>query len=229
MTTPDAAMIFAAGFGTRMGDLTKTRPKPLLEVNGKALIDHTLDLLEPLAIPRICVNTHYLSEQVAEHLVDRNIILSDEQPEILDTGGGLKAALPKLNADVVFTANSDTIWSGPNPFQILADAWQPENMDALLLCVPLTQTIGRKTGGDFGLGPDGHVARGGDFVYGGFQILKTAAVAKITDHVFSLNTVWDALAQDKKLFGLRYPGQWCDVGHPEGLALAEQMVALDSV
>lgn len=224
MTQPCVAMIFAAGFGTRMGALTKTRPKPLLPVAGRPLIDHTLDLLQAVKPARIVINTHYLPDQIADHLSGRDVILSPEQPEILDTGGGLKAALPLLAADAVFTANSDTIWNGPNPFEMLRVAWQPDRMDALLICVPLSQTIGRQGAGDFSLDADHRITRNGDQVFGGIQIMKTDLLKDIPERVFSLNRVWNVMAQQGRLFGLPYPGTWCDVGHPEGLELAERML-----
>jgi MurNAc alpha-1-phosphate uridylyltransferase len=223
MMTPEAAMIFAAGFGTRMGELTKSRPKPLIPVAGRALIDHMLDLLEAVQPVRTVVNTHYLADQIADHLSGRDIAISHEQPDILDTGGGLKAALPLLAADVVFTANSDIIWSGPNPFTALAQAWQPELMDALLICVPLSNTIGREGGGDFDLTPQNHITRGGPYVFGGIQIIKTHLLESVSDTVFSLNRVWNEIAQTDRLVGLPYDGTWCDVGHPDGLKLAEQV------
>ncbi len=219
---PDAIMIFAAGFGTRMGALTRDRPKPLIEVGGVTLLDRMLALAG--GIPRKVVNTHYLGDRIAAHLAGREVAISDEPGEILDTGGGLKAALPLLGTGSVFTANSDAVFAGPNPFDLLAAAWDPARMEALLLSVPLARAVGRKGGGDFTLAPDGRLRRGGDAVYAGLQILKTERVAAWPDRVFSLNRVWDAVAAEGRLFGLSYPGRWCDVGHPEGIALAEAVL-----
>ncbi len=221
--TPGAVMIFAAGFGTRMGALTRERPKPLIEVSGVTLLDRMLALADD--IPRKVVNTHYLGDRIAAHLAGRDVTISDEPGEILDTGGGLKAALPILGTDPVFTANSDAIFAGPNPFDLLADAWNPDRMEALLLSVPLARAVGRKGGGDFTLAPDGLLHRGGDAVFTGLQILATERIADWPESVFSLNRVWDAAAAEGRLFGLSYPGSWCDVGHPEGIALAEHVLA----
>lgn len=219
---PDAVMLFAAGFGTRMGALTATRPKPLIEVAGKPLLDHALALTE--GIPTRVVNTHYLSEQVRAHLTGSDVHVSDEQPEILDTGGGLRHALPDLGTQPVYTLNTDAVWSGPNPLALLRDAWEPDRMDALLLCVPLARAIGRRTPGDFTLQPDGQLTRAGDLVYTGAQIIRTEGLHDIPDTAFSLNRLWNDQAARNRLFGMTYPGKWCDVGHPDGIALAEDML-----
>ncbi|MBV7395258.1 nucleotidyltransferase family protein [Mameliella sediminis] len=219
---PDAVMLFAAGFGTRMGALTATRPKPLIEVAGKPLLDHALDLTAGLRT-RV-VNAHYLADQIAQHLAGSDVQVSTEQPDILDTGGGLRHALPLLGTHSVYTLNTDAIWNGPNGLDLLSRAWDPDRMDALLLCVPLDRAIGRKGSGDFSLAPDGQLTRNGDLVYTGAQIIKTEGLNAIPDKVFSLNRLWNEQAAAGRLFGLTYPGQWCDVGHPEGISLAERML-----
>ena len=219
---PDAVMLFAAGFGTRMGALTADRPKPLIEVAGKTLLDHALDLTA--GIPTRVVNAHYLSDQIENHLAGTGVHVSNEQPEILDTGGGLRHALPILGAHPVYSLNTDAVWSGPNPLELLRAAWAPERMDALLLCVPLARAVGRKGGGDFTLRDDGQLTRTGDMVYTGAQIIKTEGLHAIPDRVFSLNRLWGVQAGAGRLFGLPYPGHWCDVGHPEGIAMAERML-----
>lgn len=220
---PHAVMLFAAGFGTRMGALTETRPKPLIEVAGKALLQHALDLSAD--VPTRVVNAHYKADQIATYLRGRDVVLSVEHPDILDTGGGLRQALPLLGPGPVFTLNSDAVWRGPNPLQALRVAWQPETMDALLLCVPMVNAAGRKGGGDFTIGADQGLIRGGEMVYTGAQIVKTDLLAEIDAAAFSLNVIWDRMAENGRLKGLRYTGKWCDVGHPEGIALAERMLS----
>ncbi|EPX82486.1 nucleotidyltransferase family protein [Salipiger mucosus] len=222
---PDALMLFAAGFGTRMGTLTADRPKPLIPVAGRPLIDHARALAEDAGASRVVANAHYRADQLAAHLDGTGVALSREAPEILDTGGGLRAALPLLDANPVFTLNTDAVWAGPNPLSALAQAWDPDRMDALLLCVPPAQAVGRKGGGDFTLGSDGRLSRGGDMIYTGAQILRTDRLAGVSDAVFSLNMVWSEMAAEGRLFGQPYGGHWCDVGHPEGIALAEAMLA----
>ncbi|MEB8388957.1 nucleotidyltransferase family protein [Rhodobacteraceae bacterium KMM 6894] len=222
MSTPDAIMLFAAGFGTRMGTLTADRPKPLIKVAGRALLDHALDIAKD--VPRIVVNAHYKAEQIATHLDGRNVTLSVETPDVLDTGGGLRAALPLLNSSPVYTMNTDAVWAGPNPLPLLAKVWDPSRMDALLLCLPLAQAIGHAGQGDFTLSCDGHLSRGPGVIYSGVQILRTEALQGMPEGAFSLGLVWDKLAAQGRLFGITYPGTWCDVGHPNGITLAEDML-----
>ncbi len=217
-------MLFAAGFGTRMGHLTKDRPKPLIEVKGRALLDHTLDLARAIAPQRIVTNTHYHHDQIEAHLANSDVEISNEYPEILETGGGLRNALPLLGDDPVYTSNTDAIWRGPNPFEVLKAAWKPEEMDALLLCVPKENAVGHVRAGDFVHDDKGRLKRGPGMIYTGVQILKTQGLNSIDEQVFSLNVLWDHMLKQDRLFGLSYPGHWCDVGSPEGLALAEQML-----
>ncbi len=217
-------MLFAAGFGTRMGALTRTRPKPLIPVAGKPLIDHALDLVAGVQPERIVANTHYLADQLADHLLPLGVTLAPEQPDILDTGGGLKAALPLLGQGPVFTMNTDAIWDGPNPLILLRDSWQPDVMDGLLMCVPVNHAVGHDGSGDFAIGSDGRIARGPGWVYGGVQIIHTKGLLEIDETVFSLNLLWDKLLARRRLYALPYPGKWVDVGHPAGIELAETLL-----
>jgi MurNAc alpha-1-phosphate uridylyltransferase len=216
-------MVFAAGFGTRMGALTQSRPKPMIPVAGQPLIDHALNLVEGQGFDPIVVNLHYLPDQIRAHLQHRNIQFADETQEILETGGGLKAALPMLGAGPVVTMNTDAAWAGPNPVPLLTEAWDPEKMDALLMCVPLENAVGHLGQGDFVL-TDGRLSRGPGLVYSGVQIIKTDLLEQIPQRAFSLNLLWNQMLAKDRVFGLSYPGKWCDVGHPEGIALAEQML-----
>lgn len=217
-------MIFAAGFGTRMKHLTQDKPKPLVPVAGRALIDHALDLARTAACDPIVANLHYKPDALREHLTSQGVTCLTETPKILDTGGGLRNALPVLGTDPVFTMNSDAIWAGPNALTLLSEAWDPAQMDALLMTVPLENAVGRKGAGDFVLEADGRLTRGPDAVYCGVQIIKTDRLAAVKDDVFSLNVIWDQMQSAGRLFGISYPGKWCDVGHPEGVTLAEQML-----
>ena len=227
MSLPETppVMIFAAGFGTRMGALTQDRPKPLIEVAGRTLIDHALNLVSQYAPPRIVVNLHYRADQLAAHLDGRDVLLSHETPDILDTGGGLRAARPLLGDGPVLTMNSDAVWRGPNPLTHLAPLWDGARMGALLLCLPPGRALGHAGPGDFTLAPDGRLARGPGLVYSGMQVIDPACLGDIPDRAFSLNRAWDRLAAEGRLFGAVYPGHWCDVGHPQGIALAEDMLA----
>lgn len=219
-------MIFAAGFGTRMGALTATQPKPMIHAAGKPLIDHARDVAASAGIERVVVNVHYKPEPLIQHLGGTGVILSHERDEILDTGGGLRHALPHLGPDPVFTLNSDAVWTGANPLAQLRDAWAPERMDGLLLLLSPDTALGHKGDGDFTIS-DGRLTRGPGYVYSGAQIIKTDALGDIPDQAFSLNRVWDAMIRDKRLFGIVHQGRWCDVGHPQGIADAEALLETD--
>jgi N-acetyl-alpha-D-muramate 1-phosphate uridylyltransferase len=224
---PPALMLLAAGFGTRMGALTATQPKPLIEVAGRALIDHALAVADGAGVTRRVVNTHYLGQRIAAHLKGRNIAISDEPGQILETGGGLRKALPLLGSNPVLMLNTDVIWTGTNPLTALMRAWNPERMDGLLLVLP-GQQVARTLPDDFILCADGRLKRAEGalgHVYVGAQMLRTDDLADIPDAVFSLNRVWDRMIARGRLFGLVHQGQWCDVGHPEGIAAAEALLA----
>ncbi|NUB45328.1 nucleotidyltransferase family protein [Fertoebacter nigrum] len=228
---PEALMLFAAGFGTRMGALTADRPKPLLPVAGRPLIDHALQLADQAGIARKVVNLHYRGDQLAAHLASRpDVALSWEREAILETGGGLRAALPLLGTGPVLTLNPDVVWSGPNPLTTLLNAWNPARMDALLLLLPAGEA-GRAPGkSDFLLDGDGRISRanGTDgVVYLGAQIIHTEGLANIHEQVFSLNRLWDRMIARGRAFGLIHPGGWCDVGTPAGIAAAEALLAAD--
>lgn len=224
MTAPSSKplMIFSAGLGTRMRPLTDTRPKPLIPVGGVTMIDRAVGLGTAAGCQPIVSNVHYLAEQMTSHLHARGITVSDESDNLLDTGGGLKRALPMLGGRDVFTLNPDVLWFGPNPLTLLAEQWQGRG--ALLLLVHLDQTYGRVGGGDFTL-EDGRITRGGPLVYTGAQVISSDAVADTPGDVFSLNVVWNRLAEQGQLQAAVYPGQWCDLGTPEALETAEGLLS----
>lgn len=221
---PDALMLFAAGFGTRMGALTADRPKPLIEVAGRPLIDHALDLVAEAGVSRVVANVHYRAEQVIAHLAGRDIAISDESGEILETGGGLRLALPQLGPGPVFTLNTDAAWTGANVLGRLRAGWSPEKMGALLALVPTERAIGYRDEGDFALDPQGRITRGKGYVYTGAQIVNPAGIETIPDRAFSLNRLWDRMIAEGRAYGVVHDGGWCDVGRPESIALAEAML-----
>jgi len=221
-------MIFAAGFGTRMRPLTDKTPKPLIQVAGKALIDHALEQGQRGGIRKIIVNTHYFPEQITEHLKNQNVIFSHEVDTVLDTGGGLKKAIPLADTTEVFTMNSDAVWTGENPFDQLAYAWNPETMDALLLLSKPENTTGHKGKGSFDKNDSDQLTRGNDLVFLGAQIIKTELVDNVDQHVFSLNLVWDQIISRGRLFGVTHNGGWCDVGYPQAIPIAEELLESDA-
>ncbi|MEO1909354.1 MAG: nucleotidyltransferase family protein [Paracoccus sp. (in: a-proteobacteria)] len=221
---PLPLMIFAAGLGTRMRPLTDTCPKPLIRVGDRTLLDRALDLGRDAGCAPIAVNTHYLGQQIADHLAGQDVAISPEHQTILDTGGGLRQALPLLGRGPVMTLNPDVVWTGQNPLSALQAAWDGDRMDALLALIPLAQATARKGAGDFSMRDDGALTRRGDFVYAGAQIIRPDLLADIPDAVFSLNILWDRLIARGRVFGMVHRGGWCDVGYPEAIPMAQALL-----
>jgi MurNAc alpha-1-phosphate uridylyltransferase len=224
-----ALMIFAAGFGTRMGALTATQPKPMVAVAGRPLIDHALDQAEAASADPIVVNLHYLGDQLAAYLADRPVLLSWEHGKILETGGGLRKALPLLGHGPVATLNSDAAWTGENAITQLEAAWDETAMDALLLVAPPERTVGHTAPPAFSMDDHGRLSRhsitgGAGYVYTGAQIIKTDMLAGLSDEVFSMWRLWEPMIAARRMYGLIHNGGWCDVGQPESIALAEQLL-----
>ena len=219
-------MLFAAGFGTRMGALTQATPKPLIPVGGRTLLDHALHLCNANLVSHKVINLHYFGDKIASHLEGRDIALSPENP-ILETGGGLRAALPLLGNGPVLTLNTDAVWTGGNPLAELAQAWDEETMDALLVLAPLADALGHAGTGDFLLSPTGQITRANGAsgaVYLGAQIIRTDRLADIPQAAFSLNLLWDRMIAEGRAYGVLHQGGWCDVGQPNSIALAEGML-----
>lgn len=225
---PFPLMLFAAGRGTRMGALTAHRPKPLIPVAGRPLIDHALALADTAGVAPVVANLHHFGDQIASHLAARPITLSWERDLLLETGGGLRRALPLLGHSPVMTLNSDAVWTGANPLTQLAAAWDDAAMDALLLLLPAGKALGHSGPGDFLLGENMRISRARGVpapVYLGAQIIRTDRLGEIPEQVFSLNLLWDRMIADGRAFGLIHQGGWCDVGRPEGIAQAEALLA----
>lgn len=219
-------MLFAAGFGTRMGALTQDRPKPLIPVAGKPLLDHALSLCSADLVTHRVINLHYLGGQIAAHLAGQDIAFSHEDP-ILETGGGLRAAAPLLTESPVMVLNTDAVWTGANPLAELAAAWDETRMDALLLVAERDAALGHSGSGDFLMDAEGRLTRAKGrpgVVYLGAQILRTEGLFEIAEEKFSLNILWDQMIAKGRAFGLRHQGNWCDVGQPASIALAEAML-----
>ena len=233
---PDTAMLLAAGLGARMRPLTDDTPKPLIRVAGKTLIDYALDRFAEAGVSRAVVNVHYRADQMETHLRTRKaprIIVSDERDLLLETGGGLKKALPHFRGRPVFCANTDAILIDGNGnrdgCRALAERWNDEEMDALLLLIPIGATSGYAGKGDFDQDADGRIAlRSGEtapYVFTGLQIISPALVSEGPDGPFSTRVLWDRAAARGRLFGAVADGFWLHVGDPEGLAEAERRLA----
>ena len=212
-------LIFAAGFGTRMEDLTCEIPKPMLPLRGKPMIDHAIEIAKSAGLETVFANTHYLHDRLAPHLAAANITALHETPTILDTGAGLKAASDRLTSPTL-TLNPDCDWYGPNPLTHLIESWD-DNLQSLLLVVPQSRAINREAPGDFTL-TDTRLTRGGDMVYTGAQLIRTERLKAISDPVFSLNRYWDDLERSNDLHGVVYPGRWVDIGTKQALIRANE-------
>jgi MurNAc alpha-1-phosphate uridylyltransferase len=231
MQMPRRAMVLAAGLGVRMKPLTDRIPKPLVQVAGKPLIDHVLDRLADAGVERAVVNVHYLADAIERHLAGRRapaIVVSDERGILLETGGGVVKALPLLGPAPFFLINSDTIWIDsvkPNLAR-LAEAFDPDRMDALLLLAPTTTSVGYSGRGDYAMATDGRLERRGErdvvpFVYAGTAIFRPELVAGAPEGRFSLTRLFDRAEEAGRLHGLRLEGVWMHVGTPDSIALAE--------
>ena len=229
---PHTAMIMAAGLGKRMRPLTATRPKPLIEVAGKALLDHVLDRLKAAGVKKVVVNVHYLADAVEAHLATRRhglkVAISDERKLLLETGGGLVHAADLIDSDPFLAINSDNLWvDGPaDALKLLASHWDDTKMDALLLLVPLARARNHKGMGDFHMTRTGRLRRRershvAPFVFTGIQMLSKRLLGDAPEGPFSTNILWDRAIDEGRCFGAVHQGLWFDVGTPKSIKLTE--------
>lgn len=231
----DTAMLMAAGLGKRMRPLTAIRPKPLVKVAGKALMDHALDRLAAGGIKTVVVNVHYLADTVEAHLrtrKDMDFRISDERAKLLETGGGLIHAKPLLGDKPFICANSDNLWiDGPaETLGMMQRLWDPERMDALLLLVPLARANCHSGPGDFHMDANGRLTRRktahvAPFVFTGVQILSPRLLVDPPADVFSTNIFWNRAIEAGRLYGAVHQGLWFDVGTPQAIPVVESMIA----
>lgn len=227
----DVAMVLSAGMGKRMRPLTATRPKPLVRVAGRTLIDHCLDKLVEAGVARAVVNVHYLADALEAHLATRAqpaIAISDEREELLETGGGMVRALPLIGTDPFFCLNSDNIWlDGPdNVFAALSKAWDPERMDALLMLVPHPRAFNYRGKGDFHMDAAGRISRRrtgriAPFIFSGIQIVSHRLLRDPPAGAFSTGVLWNRAIDERRLYGISFNGRWYEVGAPEMIAPTE--------
>jgi MurNAc alpha-1-phosphate uridylyltransferase len=233
--TIERAMIMAAGLGTRMRPLTEDRPKPLVTVAGKALIDHDLDRLVAAGVKLAVVNLHYKAEMLRDHLRTRRDIeirYSDETGGLLGTGGGVAQALPLFEGQPFFILNSDSIWveGVSSALGRMIQMWDPANMDGLLLMASMVTAMGYEGRGDFVLDPHGHVMRPGEnaltpFAYPGVQIVHPRLFDNAPAGEFSTNLLWNRAIAARRLYGTRLDGVWIHVGTPQARDEAEAYLA----
>ena len=229
---PKTAMVLAAGIGSRMRPLTDDRPKALVQVGGRALIDHVLDRLEAAGVETAVVNVHHFADQMTAHLAGRahpRIEIADERAALLDSGGGIKNALPRLGPEPIFVANIDSLWLGGKtpPLEAMKAAWDPERMDMLLLLVPRGQGIGFEGPRGFFLSAEGHVIHSADdanpapFANVGFQIMKPDLLDNEPDGPFSILPIWWRLQAKQRIYGVVMDAFWMHVGDPAAREAAE--------
>lgn len=231
----ESAMILAAGLGTRMRPANSTRPKPLVEVAGRTLIDRVLDRCIAAGITRAVVNVHYMADQLKAHLARRDDIaieISDETDQLLDTGGGIAKALPLLGPKPFLSHNSDSLWveGMGNALDRLARQFDPDRMDALLLMASAVTALGYSGRGDFTMDEEGRLsrreeARVAPFVWTGVQIVHPRLFEGCPSGPFSLNVLLNRAIEAERLYGIRHDGIWMHVGSPDGLADAEGYLA----
>ncbi len=234
---PKTAMVMAAGLGKRMRPLTVSRPKPLIEVAGKPLIDHVFDRLSAAGVERAVVNVHYLADQLEAHLRARvkgmELRISDERKQLLETGGGLVQARDMLGDDPFLCVNSDNLWvDGPSDaIRLLAAQWDDAKMDALLLLVPLARATCHRGQGDFRLDAFGRITerrkpgRLAPFVFTGIQILSPRVIRDWPEGPFSTNLFWNRAMEAGRLWGAVHQGLWFDVGSPKAIRATELALA----
>jgi N-acetyl-alpha-D-muramate 1-phosphate uridylyltransferase len=229
---PHTAMIMAAGLGKRMRPLTATRPKPLIEVNGKALLDHVLEKLRLAGVKKVVVNVHYLADALEAHLKSRDhgleVLISDERAVLMETGGGLVRAEPLIDSDPFLALNSDNLWiDGPaDTLRLLASQWDDSRMDALLLLVPQARALNHKGMGDFHMDRAGRIRRRekshvAPFVFTGIQIVSKRLLREAPEGPFSTNILWNRAIEEGRCFGAVHQGLWFDVGTPQSIQLTE--------
>jgi MurNAc alpha-1-phosphate uridylyltransferase len=234
---PHTAMVMAAGLGKRMRPLTATKPKPLIEVGGKPLLDHVLERLRSAGVKKVIVNVHYLADAVEAHLATRDhgleVVISDERGMLMETGGGLVQAEPLIDSDPFLSVNSDNLWiDGPaDTLKLLASHWDDAKMDALLLLVPLARAENHGGMGDFHMDRSGRLRRRdrshvAPFVFTGVQMVSKRLLRDAPEGPFSTNVLWDRAIEEGRCFGAVHQGLWFDVGTPKSIPMTE--AALDN-
>jgi len=221
------AMILAAGLGLRMRPLTDTLPKPLISVAGKTMLERAFEHLDTAGISKIVVNTHYLAPLI-EKTVPPETLISHEDI-LLETGGGIKKALPLLGNGPFFTLNGDSVWTGSDSLKEMEKMWDASKMEALLLLIPREKAHGYEGRGDFFLSDEGRLSRRGDapeapYVYGGVQLTSSHMFEDSPEGSFSLNLLWDKTLQKGRLFGYIHEGDWFHISTPQDLARYEPLV-----
>jgi MurNAc alpha-1-phosphate uridylyltransferase len=227
-------MVLAAGLGTRLRPITDTIPKPLVEINGRSLIDHAIDRLALAGVERVVVNVHYKAAMIVQHLARRDYpqIEFSEETELLDTGGGVARALALLG-EAFFVVNSDVFWlDGKDPALLrLAAAYEATTMDGVLLLQRTATAVGYEGSGDYFLDSSGkprrrREAEAAPYLFAGIQLLNHRLFDTIPGRAFSLVRLFDRAEAAGRLSAIVHDGDWYHVGTPEGLTLSRERLAL---
>ena len=235
VNSPKTGMVLAAGLGKRMHPITQTLPKPLVRVQGRSMLDRALDSLEHAGVEKAVVNVHHHAEQIETHLQERPapaIEISDERDRLLDSGGGVKNALSKLGKEPFYLLNGDSFWvEGFRPnLERMAESWNSDKMDILLLVANMASAVGFETKGDFQMDGNGRLKRRSElevapFAYAGAAIMRPEIFENTPEEPFSLNILFDRALEQERMFGLRLEGLWLHVGTPDAIREAEEAIA----
>ena len=217
------AIILSAGYGKRLKPITLSKPKPLLEINKRSLLENTIYILEKFGIKEIVINTHYLSDQITSFISSKKfnskIFLIQEHDKILGTGGGVLNAAKKFNNDPFFVLNPDTIWSQSylDDFKSMEEKYFNNNHEAVLLVVDKTKSFDKNMNGDFNLNENILDREGSEkiYLYTGSQILSNSVFKNKKNEPFSMNLIWDILIKDKKLLGVKSEQEFLHVSNLE--------------
>ncbi len=231
--SPHSAMVLAAGLATRMRPLTNTTAKPLLTLGGRSLLDHALDHLVDAGVRTVAVNAHWQADVVAAHLAQRplpphTILLREDH--LLETGGGVRAALSVLGSDPFFVVNGDAFWvNGPNSALLRLASVFDDTVDGVLL-VHRTSHVHADVGyGDFALDKWGTPRRRQErevvpYIYAGVQLIRPGLLANMPEGAFSMNRAWDIALAAGRLRAVVHDGLWFHLSTPPDLAASEQIL-----
>ena len=227
------AFILAAGRGKRMLDLTNDKPKPLVTVANKCLIDYNVEHVQHAGIDNCVVNLCYKGDMIKDHLTSTypnfNFIFSEED-EALETGGGIKHALPKMKREAFFVINSDALWldsPGKNLLTNMMNAWDPEKYDMMLMLQPLDKAQGASGNGDYSIVDNRPVRRTTPdikvpYLYGGVLICHPCVFDNEPEGKYWLIGIFDRLQRENRLGFYINDGEWFHVGDPKAREIAEE-------
>ncbi|SFV37886.1 MurNAc alpha-1-phosphate uridylyltransferase [Devosia crocina] len=221
---PDV-MLLAAGLGTRLRPLTETMPKPLVPVGGVPLIERVMANAREEGAKRFVANAHYLADQVLAHF--GGLVKVSREETLLDTGGGLKRALPMLHSDPFLVMNTDAFWpTGVDRPLARMRARYGGQEDVVLLCIQPGRATGFGRSHDFCLDPMGRVTPdyGAPVIYGGVALMGADVFRDTPDGAFSLTKIFDRALEGETLKGVVLDAPWFHVGDPAALAQVEELL-----